>query len=71
MAIIIFNKLTSEEQKISNEFFDICNKFFPDKNSEAQDKFDRFFSLFVELCHAREIDVDYINPNQLEMNFDE
>lgn len=74
MAIITFDKLTKEEQKISNEFFTLCNKLILEGDKQSQDKFDQFFCLFVELCHNRikqqKIE-DNFNPNQLEIKFKE
>lgn len=76
MAIITFDKLTKEEQKISNDFFNLCDKLLPNGDEHSQDKFDQFFCLFVELCHNRiqktiTEDNFNFNPNQLEIEFKE
>ncbi len=62
---IIFKKLTHEEQNISNDFFELCERVYPD-DEVSQEKFNKFFGLFIELCHQRDF-----NPEQLKLEFEE
>ncbi|GIJ92788.1 hypothetical protein CAPN002_00060 [Capnocytophaga stomatis] len=56
-----FKKLTNEERQISNDFFELVEKYFPEEEC-MQEKYNNFFALFLELCLARQE-----NPNQTKL----
>lgn len=65
MLKITFQKLTNEEQQIAHEFFQLLETEL--SNAEpTQEIYQKFFALFVELCHQRDF-----NPNQLKLQFEE